>query len=463
MPCTVHAAGMCTGPGPCDTSPLGTGKNWVTKVGGLPAYIRAVAHAFRRQGLSESEAIQRAIGVVKNWAEGKGNVTAATRAKAAAAIAEWEAKKARAHAAASTGGHMADREGIELARVGEWELATGPLTVTPEMLVNAAERAQTAGPNFRAPIKLGHVDPRFDGEPALGWLHNLRVEGAGDATVLKGDVTGMPKWLADLEPTAYPDRSVEGLVHAGADGAHGFEITALALLGVTPPGMTTIRSLRDLPAALGVTDQPMPVAAAFKASHDAPTPELTAEEIAALDQTPAEPPVAPPTPKEADAMSDTVIKGLRERLGIADDAELDDAGVLAAVDQALAERAEPTPEVPAVPEGSVVINGDALEELRIAAAAGQEARAVQLRMERDTTISTAIAAGKIAPARKDHWATNWDKDPEGTKTAISELEAVFPIAAAGHTGSDVSGVDYTDDMAAEDAAVFGLPKEELAR
>lgn len=94
---TVDLAGVCTGPGPCDTTSFGAGKNWVNKVGGLPDYIRAVAHAFTRKGLPESQAIERAVGVVRNWAEGKGGITAATRTRAAAAIAEWETKKAASH------------------------------------------------------------------------------------------------------------------------------------------------------------------------------------------------------------------------------------------------------------------------------------------------------------------------------------------------------------------------------
>ncbi len=57
-------------------------------------------------GHAESQAIQMAVGVVKNWASGQGNVTAKTRAKAAAALAEWEAKKAASHA--SRGATMAD-------------------------------------------------------------------------------------------------------------------------------------------------------------------------------------------------------------------------------------------------------------------------------------------------------------------------------------------------------------------
>ena len=81
-----------------DTSPLGTGENWITKVGGLNPFIRAIAHALERTGHSESEAIQIAWGVVKDWAAGGGKVTPKTRAKAAEAVAEMEAKKAAAHA-----------------------------------------------------------------------------------------------------------------------------------------------------------------------------------------------------------------------------------------------------------------------------------------------------------------------------------------------------------------------------
>lgn len=84
-----------------DTSPVGTpgGKqNWVDKVGGLPLFIRAIAHALIRNGHSPSSAISIAVGRCKAWAAGEGNVSAKTRAKAAAAVAEWEAKKAASHA-----------------------------------------------------------------------------------------------------------------------------------------------------------------------------------------------------------------------------------------------------------------------------------------------------------------------------------------------------------------------------
>jgi hypothetical protein len=84
-----------------DTSPVGDPggrQNWVDKAGGLPTYIRAVAHALIRNGHDESSAIGLAVGAVKRWASGGGKVSAKTRTKAAAAVAEWERKRTQAHA-----------------------------------------------------------------------------------------------------------------------------------------------------------------------------------------------------------------------------------------------------------------------------------------------------------------------------------------------------------------------------
>lgn len=92
------------------TSPVGTpgGKlNWVDKTGGLDPFLRAIAHALiRERGMSESHAIATAVAICKRWASGAGHVSAETRAKAAAAIADWEAKKAASHA--KSAGRAAD-------------------------------------------------------------------------------------------------------------------------------------------------------------------------------------------------------------------------------------------------------------------------------------------------------------------------------------------------------------------
>lgn len=90
---------------PADDSPVGTPggrQNWVDKAGGLPTYIREIAHALLRKGRTESDAIRLAVAAVRNFAaghDGRGHkVSAKVQAAAAAALAEWEAKKAGSHA-----------------------------------------------------------------------------------------------------------------------------------------------------------------------------------------------------------------------------------------------------------------------------------------------------------------------------------------------------------------------------
>lgn len=77
--------------------------NWVEDTGGLPAYIRDIADALMRTGMTESHAIPTAVNTVKRWAAGgtvRANggpkVGAETIAKAQAALAEWEANRAEA-------------------------------------------------------------------------------------------------------------------------------------------------------------------------------------------------------------------------------------------------------------------------------------------------------------------------------------------------------------------------------
>jgi BRCA1 C Terminus (BRCT) domain len=72
-------------------------ENWVEKAGGLPSYIERIAkHLHYEKGMTISHAIATAVNTVKKWCAGtKGKTTAATKAKACAAVAQWEAKKAR--------------------------------------------------------------------------------------------------------------------------------------------------------------------------------------------------------------------------------------------------------------------------------------------------------------------------------------------------------------------------------
>lgn len=81
-------------------------QNWVDRVGGLPKLIERVAIHIMENGRPREEAIPAAInwvkwicttGDVKNF-PGVQSVNAPSRAEACAAVAEWEAMKARARA-----------------------------------------------------------------------------------------------------------------------------------------------------------------------------------------------------------------------------------------------------------------------------------------------------------------------------------------------------------------------------
>ncbi len=72
------------------------GSNWVQEGGGLPEYICRIARAIKRSGKTTSQAIAIAVSRVKKWAAGGDDVDADTRAKAAKALAQWEALKVKA-------------------------------------------------------------------------------------------------------------------------------------------------------------------------------------------------------------------------------------------------------------------------------------------------------------------------------------------------------------------------------
>lgn len=149
--------------------------------------------------------------------------------------------------------------GVELVQAGTWRLSSGETTITRADLTAAIGAADC--PAVRNPVlKLGHVDPRFDGEPAVGWVGNMALTEDGNTII--GDYRGMPAWLAAKNDdgdrvlnSAYPDRSIEAErnFRCQIGHIHPMVITAVALLGVTPPGIGTLDSLQDVAALYQVT------------------------------------------------------------------------------------------------------------------------------------------------------------------------------------------------------------------
>lgn len=96
---------------------------WHHKGMQLPAYIQHIANDLMQQrGMGESQAVQMAIGVCERWARGGSGVTPETRAKAAAAIAEWNALKAKSKVSRSAMDTMtspADADGLDASWDGD--------------------------------------------------------------------------------------------------------------------------------------------------------------------------------------------------------------------------------------------------------------------------------------------------------------------------------------------------------
>lgn len=82
--------------------------NWVEDAGGLPTYIERIKKHLEKKGMETSHAVATAVNVVKKMCStgdvnfpGAQQVNAGSRAEACAAVADWEAKKAKAHADAA--------------------------------------------------------------------------------------------------------------------------------------------------------------------------------------------------------------------------------------------------------------------------------------------------------------------------------------------------------------------------
>jgi hypothetical protein len=317
----------------------------------------------------------------------------------------------------------AELRDIELARAGSWKLASGPLEVSDEMLADAARFANREGarPGY---LKIGHTDTRFmagDGEPALGWLHNIRLEEDDEGHVLKGDLHDVPDWLAEAIPRHWPDRSIEGYADYTHDGQqYGLVVDGLALLGVTPPGMPSIRSLRDLPAALGVAASGAlePNGTRIVASFgDPPSPASYAED-------------PPPISKGAGMEPDEI----REALGLPSDASPDE--VHAVVDGAFPRA---TPVAASTAPGTIVLASSTYEQMQRDIKVLTDHVAKTKRDERDEIIAKAVQAGKFTPAQKIHFSKLWDADPDGTRAVIDSLtpNSALAVMASGYAGEGV--------------------------
>lgn len=160
---------------------------------------------------------------------------------------------------------LASLNRVELIHTGDWQISSGRWRASRDDLA-AAVAARECKAVRRPVLKLGHShgeQPLWAGNPtgapAVGWVDNLALTDHGHTLV--GDLVGLPGWLASPDghgrtvlSAAYPDRSVEGSYdwRCQLGHTHPFVVSAVALLGVTPPGVGTLKSLQDVGALYGV-------------------------------------------------------------------------------------------------------------------------------------------------------------------------------------------------------------------
>ncbi|MHA7145450.1 head maturation protease, ClpP-related [Arthrobacter sp. TmT3-37] len=194
-------------------------------------------------------------------------------------------------------------------------------------------------------------------------------------------------------------------------------------------------------------------------------PALTNLVDKATNKPPAEPAESTnPRQKGTDTMSDALTKGLRERLGIPATATLDEDGLLAAVDEALAEQETPTtaaaaPAAAATAPGTVVLDEAQYEQLRNDAAQGREARDQQVADARAKLVNDAVNDGRIPPARRDHWVDAIAKDPGMAETLGSLQKNLIPLEARGYSG----GINEASDEDALYSKAWGSAPAETEK
>lgn len=332
--------------------------------------------------------------------------------------------------------------GVELVRAGTWNASTGRVTISKADLYDMAMAARDTTVDA-APIKLGHVDPRFDGEPALGWVKNLRL--SSDGGTLIGDLVEVPSQLADILSTAFPRRSVEiAWGTKSAEGAsRGAILTGLALLGVTAPAVKGLADVYRAVASDDVQTEGHTVALATDTSG-IPANDVDARHPAIQhDQLPAEgQPMGATTKAAAEAAAD-------ENTDPAGDAAEQESTTTPPADNAADDSTDTSGE-----QDDAALSGDApkvvtlsqgqYDDLMRGAQAGTAAIAELNRQRRDGIVTSALSVGKLRPADQQAWRTALDRDEEGTVALLATLPQIVPTHMLGsaHASLEPGDVEW---------------------
>lgn len=160
-------------------------------------------------------------------------------------------------AAAEASGGLVTFYNVELIEVGEWLTSSGPADFTKEHLLSIM--ASQGDPYVKEPrLILGHTpggkwepgpgmgkDGFFGEQPSIGKFVNLRM--VEDDTKIVADLVGVPGWLGEILPTAYPNRSVEVYFDVTTTkGQYAAIMPRVAALGINLPAVASLEDLQVL-------------------------------------------------------------------------------------------------------------------------------------------------------------------------------------------------------------------------
>lgn len=128
----------------------------------------------------------------------------------------------------------------EIFAVGTWN----GMPFTQEDLANIAKTFDTLGERMRVALKLGHNDEqkKTDGEPALGWVDKVWVQGEK----LMARLTDLPDVVYEaIKKKLYRNVSVELSMDVDHKGTkYPYVLTGVALLGADVPAVNTLKDLK---------------------------------------------------------------------------------------------------------------------------------------------------------------------------------------------------------------------------
>ncbi len=192
------------------------GDNWVSRAGGLPPEIDAVARALKAKGYTTSRAVATAVSQIKKVCAtgrafgGRTPVSAEARAKACKAAARWEAMKAEASVEGT------DREAVELA-YGDRQALDLASTVTSWRIKRGPRKGQT----IQVRLGPGGKWKEIKGKPQAGQPGRPQSKVKPDPAKVKAALKQIGRQFAPerkVDPRATKDHAEAGLHRLGTSG-----------------------------------------------------------------------------------------------------------------------------------------------------------------------------------------------------------------------------------------------------